>query len=727
MAGRAGFPLPAGTIWGLQSLAILFGAAFTAAVAFNLGAILLRNSCTDPGVRFVSGASVLSLLVFSAGLLGLLYPATFLLMGAAAIALARTEWRMPKRPRPTRWWLLFGPFLVLYLANAMAPEISYDGSRYHLGLVSRYLREHGIHPITDNLYSAFSQGVEMLYVFAFAFGRHSAAAMVHFTFLLALVWQIYAWSRRQRFPLAGLCAAALVFVSPAVGVDGTSAYNDVAVAAIAFTLFHVLELWSENLSPRLLATAGLLAGFAFAAKYTAFLAVPYAIGFVLWKTRRLRSGMAVAAYASIGVLPWLLKNYFWFQNPLAPLFNHFFRNPYVSESFEATYVQNLMHYGLRSRWEIPLQVTTYGSLAGLLGPVFLLSPMALLALRWRPGRHLLLAAAIFGATYFSNISTRFLLPALPFVALAMCLVLVEVPRAAIGIVVLHAVLSWPSVVRRYSHADAWRLVKVTYREALRIKPEEGFLESNLPYYGVTRMIERATPAGSTVFTEVPIPEAYTSRKILVSYQSTSNVVSRRVWFMGFVPEHAPVRRLRFAFSPQTASGIRIIQTNTAPGTWTIHEVRAFDGARELPRAEWHATAHPYPWGIEAALDDRLTSFWMCGQTLTPGQFVEFDFPRPERLDSVVIETSPDQPGVGTVLQTRNVQVWTPVPGAPREQETAPPPDLRRAAAAELKRRGIDYLLMFDGEFGADDLSARSADWGVRETAEYKGARLYQLR
>ena len=79
-----------------------------------------------------------------------------------------------------------------------------------------------------------------------------------------------------------------------------------------------------------------------------------------------------------------------------------------------------------------------------------------------------------------------------------------------------AILSWPTVVRRYCHADAWRLDKVTYREALRIKPEEGFLESNLPLYGATRMLDRATPADAVIFTEVPIPDAYTSRDVRVA-------------------------------------------------------------------------------------------------------------------------------------------------------------------------------------------------------------------
>ena len=178
-------------------------------------------------------------------------------------------------PRP-RWFcggLPSAIYLVLYLANAMAPEVSPDGAGYHLGLVGRYLREHGFVRITDNLYAAMPAGVEMLFLFAFAFGRHSAAALVHFAFLLALVWQVFSYARRRGFPVAGASAALLVFASPVVGIDGTSAYNDVAVAAIAFTLFHLLQIWDEERNPRLLAAIGLVAGFAFAAKYTAWPAV----------------------------------------------------------------------------------------------------------------------------------------------------------------------------------------------------------------------------------------------------------------------------------------------------------------------------------------------------------------------------------------------------------------------------------------------------------------------
>ena len=135
--------------------------------------------------------------------------------------------------------------------------------------------------------------------------------------------------------MAGASAALLVFASPVVGIDGTSAYNDVAVAAIAFTLFHLLQIWDEERSPRLLAAIGLVAGFAFAAKYTAWPAVAYAVGFVALKNRK--AVLPVAACAALVIAPWLLKNWIYLQNPVAPFFNRQFPNPYVHGGLRGTY------------------------------------------------------------------------------------------------------------------------------------------------------------------------------------------------------------------------------------------------------------------------------------------------------------------------------------------------------------------------------------------------------
>jgi len=724
---------------GIVALAILFGVLFTVAVSAAAGALLLGSSCEDWGARFVAGSALLSTAVFALCAAGLVYPPAFAALGAAVLAAA---WRFapgaqsrntpPPELHPKIRWifgLIAALYFVLYFCNSMAPEFSWDGSRYHLGLVSRYLREHGFHPITDSIYASLSEGVEMLFLYAFAFGKHSAAAMVHFAFLVALAWMIFTYGRRSGLPLAGAVASLLVFVSPVVGADGTSAYNDVAVAAIAFTLFYLLQLWDRERTARLLPAIGLVAGFAYAAKYTAWVAVPFAVGFVAWKSRRLRDALVVSACAACMILPWMVKNWVWMRNPLAPFFNSVFPNPYVTVLYERDYRQYWTLYDLKSRWEIPMQVTVHGSLAGVLGPVFLLSPVALLALRYREGRQLLLAAAVFGATYFSNIGTRFLISPLPFVALAMMLVLARIPALAVALVLVHSYLSWPGIVRKYTAANDWHLRKIPYREALRIKPEDGFLASNLPYYRVTRMVDESTAPGSTIYTFTPIPEAYTSRKIRVGYQSGEGVIDQRLVFTGFVPEYAPVWRLRFSFPPQPLRAIRIVQTNTAPDIWCIHELRLFDGDRELPRDPgWRLTAHPDPWRLSNMMDGNLITFWMSGDTLHPGQYVEVDFGRDTNAASVKIETSPNQWGIRLQLEGQDASgAWRRLAAQPENLPNAPTPaDLRRTVAEELKRRGIDYLLMFDGEFGADDLQKNAGRWGVRQVAECQGARLYQL-
>lgn len=715
----------------MEALRILFGAAFTVAAAMGCGAAVLRDAVREPGIRFVTGAAVLSLAVFGLCCAGSAYAVAFLALGVVSIA-AGWRWRpvfkTPEMPRILALFFLL--FLILYFFSAMAPETSPDGAGYHLGIVSQYLRWHGFHPITWDFYALLSEGMEMLFLFAFAFGKHSAAAMVHFAFLLALVWEMFSYGRRAGYPVLAACGALLVFASPVVGVDGTSAYNDLAVAAIAFTLFYLLRIWDQDRSPRLLAAVGIVAGFGFAVKYTAWAGIVYAVLLVGWESRRIRDLVIVSVPAAMVALPWLVRNWLWVHNPLAPFFNSFFPNPYVSYSFEVGYRHELAHYDLPSLWQLPMQLTVHGSLSGLLGPVFLLSPIALLALRRPEGRRLLLAALVFGINYFSNIGTRFLIPPLPFVALAMTLAIGSWPTLAIAVAVAHAALSWPPIISQYALPHAWHLIKVPYREALRIKRQDEYLRSHLIYNDEERMIEQQTAPGSTVLLFRAIPEAYTSRRLLVGWQSTENQISGRILQAASNPELIPARRIRFTFRDQPLRAIRVRQTAEPRSAvlWAIHELRLFDGRRELPRhPDWRLTADPYPWGIQDAFDNSPITFWRSGRDLQTRDTVEVDFHRDERLDTVLIETSSDQPGQDLRVEGQDERGgWRQLAGAPLTYTAPVPLGLRRAAAEELKRRGIDYILAFDDEAETEDLRRDPAKWGARQVGQTRMARLFEL-
>jgi hypothetical protein len=736
-----------------QALSILFGAAFAAVVSLSLGTMLLRALRVplyrqeERALAFVVGSACLSFAIFLLCAAGAARKSVFLILGLAALAVAfRRGAHRPMGeslpPLPVFWkWLflaIFAPFFVLYFFNAMAPEMSPDGVGYHLSLVARYLRDHGFERLTTNMYGNLSQGVEMLFLFAFAFGRHSAAALTHFAFLVTLTLAILCYARRSGFPVAGVCAALLVFASPVAGIDGASAYNDVATACIVFTVFYLTRIWEPDSSTAaLLAPIGLVAGFGYAAKYTACLAVPYALAVVGWKAMRrgaptLKPLLVVAACAAVMVAPWMIKNAVWLGNPVSPFLNQVFPNPYIHISFEKDYAFDQRHYdGLKSDSQIPLELTVRGAvLGGLLGPMFLLAPIGLLALRWPAGRSLLVAAVFFAAPYAANMGTRFLLPALPFVALSMGLALGSFRVAAATLVLAHAVLSWPAVMPKYCAPNAWRLLKkIPVRQALRIESEESYLNFRLPYWAMMRAIDLKVPKGAKVFAFSGTPEAYTSRDVLIAYQSAfGNGIGDILW-TPIIPDYQARWLLRFRYPAQPLRQIRVVQTAWgAPDQWSIGEFRIFRGPSELPRAaDWKLRARPNPWDVQLAFDNSPVTRWRSWQTLYPGMFVAVEFGSPQITDSVLLECGHGQYKIKLKLEGMDeTGKWKTLAAAPETAEGPEPSGLRRAAAEEIKARGIDYLLMYDDDYASEDLKKNFKLWGVTLLSAFKGTRLYRI-
>jgi len=250
---------------------ILFGSTFTVLTAIAVGRLLLErlrlrlHRGEEFLLAFFTGSACLSLIVFLLTAAQLAQKGMFLAVGVLAIGLAvkrglhRSSGEfLPPLPRFWRilFGVVFGAFLLVYFTNALAPERSPDGSTYHLGLVARYMREHGFRRITTNMYANLSQGVEMLYLFAFAFGRNSAAALVHLAFLVALPLAMLTYAKRTGFAVAGAAAGLLFFASPVVGLDGSTAYIDVALAAILFAVFYLLQIWDQSHQNKLLMPIG---------------------------------------------------------------------------------------------------------------------------------------------------------------------------------------------------------------------------------------------------------------------------------------------------------------------------------------------------------------------------------------------------------------------------------------------------------------------------------------
>ena len=206
------------------------------------------------------------------------------------------------------------------------------------------------------------------------------------------------------------------------------------------------------------------------------------------------------------IAPWLLKNWIYLQNPVAPFFNRLFPNPYVTLAFEDTYRRMMAIYHLKSRWQIPMDVTTYGSISGLLGPVFLLSPLALLSSA--PSRRAPTPAG--RARLRRELLQQYRRP-IPASAAAVrrtrddaCRERHTATRGGDGADPLRDLLARAGAALC---AAAMRGGSPNSRGRKRCASNRKSPTWNRACtdYGVDRMIERNTPPGATVFTFTPIP------------------------------------------------------------------------------------------------------------------------------------------------------------------------------------------------------------------------------
>ena len=111
-------------------------------------------------------------------------------------------------------------------------------------------------------------------------------------------------------------------------------------------------------------------------------------------------------------------------------------------------------------------------------------------------------------------------------------------------------------------------------------------------------------------------------------------------------------------------------------------------------------------------------------------FLEVDFSRPEPVDSVVVRATRGQDGVRLRLDGRlESGEWTTLASVPGRVEDAPPPvmALRRSVAEEFKNARVEYLLIRDGEWGADEFRRNAEGWRLELLGETAGARLYRFR
>jgi len=708
---------------------ILFGAAFTLAAAYSLGSVLPRRPELPRVIRFAIGAALLSLLIFLLLAVHFAKAFSFLVLGLLAIGgalIVRRRRPAANDPEEASWpgWLpaaVFAVFGAFYFVHALAPEIQPDAAGYHLGLAREFLRVRGF-PVRIAFHEVLPHGMETLFAMAFAFGKHSAAKLVHFGFLAATLPLMLLIGKQLGLPRpTSVMAAGFYLVSPVVGVSGTSAYTDAALVFFFLAAFSALWSWKERGDDRLALAAGILAGFCYGVKMTGLLAPALGLAFVVAR-RRWKAATLFAAGAALMVAPWMLRNYWWTGNPLAPLFNDLFPNPHFLVPSEQRLTQMLRTYKGLSQASAPLELALRGELLqGLTGPLFLLAPLGLLALRRRAGWIAAAMAALLAIPWFLNMGTRFLMPSLPWIAMLLAMALPR--RAAPACLALHALASLPPLLSLYAGEHAWRLRGLPLRAALRIEPEREYLRRTLWGYRLAEAVESKIKPGARVLDFVGLPRAYFAPEVVGTWQSAEGERLAEALATAASFERGALADLRARWSERPLSAVRVQWAAGEAETWNVYEITLYRGEERVRnQPDWVMEAVPNIWEAFLAKDGNYVSRWSSREAARAGMYIQIEFPGPVPLS-----------GASATLEARAAEAsieflgripdggWTLLSRTP-DTSLRPALNLRPAAINLLRRRGIDYILARGGV--AQSMQEAPGNWGVCPLASFGEVSLF---
>ncbi len=693
-------------------------ALFTLASAYAAGLLIFPSLLLPRVIRLGLGSVVLSLIVFFELLAGAGMLPVFLATGLVLIAAGAWRYRIVQypvaEPLHAALWIPFAIYAAIYTVYAMAPEIQPDAITYHLGLTAEYARLHGF-PARIGFYEMLPQGLELLFTMAYSLGGGSAAKLTHFAFLLATVPLMMAIGRELKLALtASYIAALLYFAMPVAAITGTSTYNDAALVFFTLATFHMLLLSNRARQPAHLIAVGLLAGFCYAIKITG---LPIVVASLVAMLVLTRSGWPLLA-ALVPMAPWILRAFLLTGNPAAPLLNSWFPNAFFNAASEA-----LMAAALRSHpgagWrEAIWQYAMGGGFDGMVGPLLFALPLALAAVRQRAGRLLVLAALVALSPWFLNAGTRFFMPAIPFLALALCLVApVRLLAVLAGIQLL---LCWPQVLGRFEVQYAWALHDLPWRAALRLEPEAVYLSREIGEYDIARMIENKTGPQDRTFCLTSVAKAYTTRDVRVYWYSTHE--QRLEEALETALAH-PARILASAaLSGSPVTGVRVVAGAASPQEFRIFELGPF------ARGASQTAASPNESEAPGAVDGNRATSWRSRSPTERGMFLTALFQQPTVLDRVDIVMPEALAALPLIVQTLNAN-WTTVADSLRTTRL-PPEDLRRESTRALRQAGFRFILARAGNTGIDvigaDMVKHAAEWGLRDRGEFTPVHLFEI-
>lgn len=531
-------------------------AGFLLLAAFGLGAICLapfpklsNDRWEGLFFRATAGLGAVALLTLGIGWAGLLreeilWPllAGLAVWGGRRIWLDRILQAAVRSARSRRYSFLevvllgsAAAAMGLYFLTALAPPTFFDSMVYHLALPDRFARAGRIAVDPDFAFSYFPMNMEMLYTLGrVLFTGHQVLNLLNFSVGILLLLGTACLGRRIGDSRTGLLAAAVLALTPCLGLLAVVPKNDLALALFELAAFIAWCRWFLDGDRSALLPAGIFAGFACGTKYAGIYFL-VALGLATAVLALRRGGLKrLPVFQSIflaGILalaifsPWWGRNLVLTGNPVYPTLQGLFPsgehlnrqgNRISIEKGGRTDLGGL----LRAPWDMTFHPAEFRFFSQI-GPFYLALLLPLIySSRLRREIPLILFTALFAFLFWwvTRPNTRYLLGILALLAAGSAGVLLRLPArnrawgAVLGgfliLLVPLNLVTYLSVERVLF--DSLGLVLGTGED------RNTYLARRLDYYPAARFINDSLPGDARILMVGETRTYYIDREVRVS-------------------------------------------------------------------------------------------------------------------------------------------------------------------------------------------------------------------
>jgi hypothetical protein len=235
---------------------------------------------------------------------------------------------------------LLAILVISILILASVPPVSRDALTHHLALPKLYLDHGGIYEIPAIQFSYYPMNVDLLYMIPLYFGNDIIPKYMHFGFALLTAYLIWGHLRKRLDTRYALLGALLFLTLPVIIKLSITVYVDLGLIFFSFAALIFLLKWINNaFAFKYLLISAVWCGLCLGTKYNGMVVFFLLSLFVVFMYARasaadgknpLKAIVSGAVFVGIALAifsPWAIKNYVWTDNPIYPLYNHWFNIP----------------------------------------------------------------------------------------------------------------------------------------------------------------------------------------------------------------------------------------------------------------------------------------------------------------------------------------------------------------------------------------------------------------